>query len=127
MSLTKPDTEVQSHCFCFLHFTVLHSSQEEVTVLYQQKKKNRKNTARSNILHRMKKTPHSLILACLGWKNAALLEVRRSNGHLINLSCLSLLTTILPVTPFNSLMTLLSVRLRRTESKYDLIKRSPYV
>ena len=67
--------------------------------------------------------PHSPIPACLGWKNAALLAVKRSNGHLINLSCLNLLSTILPVTPFNSLMTLLSIRLRRTESKHDLIKR----
>lgn len=69
-----------------------------------------------------KEKPHSLMLAYVGWKNADLLEVRRSNGHLINLSCLNLLTTILPVTPFNSLKTLLSVRLRRTESRYDLIK-----
>lgn len=34
LSLTTPDTEVLSHCFCFLSFTVLQGSQEEVTVLY---------------------------------------------------------------------------------------------
>lgn len=130
-----------SHCFCFLSFTVLQGSLEEVTALYQHCGSRKKTTfffkinhsfllgaeknssALTHLVQHKKKKPHSLILACLGWKNAALLEVRRSNGHLINLSCLSLLTTILPVTPFNSLMTLLSVRLRRTESRYDLIKR----
>lgn len=62
------------------------------------------------------------MLARLAEKNADLLEVRRSNGRLINLSCFNLLTTLSPATPFNSLMTLLSVRLRRTELRYDLIK-----
>lgn len=71
---------------------------------------------------RKKKKPHSLTLARLAEKNADLLEVRRSNGRLINLSRFNLLTTLSPATPFNSLMTLLSVRLRRSELRYDLIK-----
>lgn len=62
------------------------------------------------------------MLARLAEKNADLLEVRRSNGCLINLSRFNLFTTLSPGTPFNSLMTLLSVRLRRTELRYDLIK-----
>lgn len=71
---------------------------------------------------RKKKKPHSLTLAHLAEKNADLLEVRRSNGRLINLSRFNLLTTLSPATPFNSLMTLLSVRLSRSELRYDLIK-----
>lgn len=69
-----------------------------------------------------KKKQHSLTFARLAEKNADLLEVRRSNGRLINLSRFNLLATLSPATPFNSLMTLLSVRLRRSELRYDLIK-----
>lgn len=69
------------------------------------------------------KKPARHILARLGWKNAVLLKVRRSNGHLINLSPLQSAHNNFAVTLFNSLMTSLSVRLRGIESIYDLIKR----
>lgn len=128
------DAEVLSRRFSSFSFTVLHLSQKEVTLLCQLCG-NKKHFWKMNLFFFLflLATEKCCMLAhlvggggtlavCLRWKNAALLEERRSNGHLINLSCLNLLTTILPVTPFNSLMTLLSVRLRRTESKHDLIK-----
>lgn len=48
--------------------------------------------------------------------------VSDGSWHLINLSNHLLLTTVLLTTSLNSFMTLPSIRLRWTESRYDLIK-----
>lgn len=80
--------------------------------------KTNKQTCWSYILCIIYKNRHSLMPQ---WKND-LLEVKKCNSILINLSRLNLLRSFFSVTLFNSLMTLLSVRLRQIELRYDLIK-----